>query len=158
MDEDRHTFVSTTIVGIPLPKKALASRLKKTGFKILTIKNKSTTMKAIYCGKEDFIRNDGIVHVRNPFCGEQKNEPLGQVPSKRCQGKLTQRAQVFGERGTRVRSGLLDDFLHIGSQSRFMVRICHETKRLYGVEKLWGLFLQDNEVIGGFSTLSVIWI
>ncbi|KAF9346460.1 hypothetical protein BGX26_002021 [Mortierella sp. AD094] len=67
MGADWYTFVSTTIIGIPIPKEALKSKFEKKGFKIMTIKNETEYHGAFLCPKNTTIKTRASLDVMGPY-------------------------------------------------------------------------------------------
>lgn len=70
MGADRYTFVSTIIVGIPIPTDALESKFKKKGFKIVTIKNEAEMIEyhgAFLCLKDTVLNTGTKLDAIGPY-------------------------------------------------------------------------------------------
>ncbi|KAG0003450.1 hypothetical protein BGZ80_006088 [Entomortierella chlamydospora] len=74
MGSDWYSFVSTTIIGIPIPKEALKSKFEKKGFSIMTIQNVVDEGEieieyhgAFLCPEDTTIENETSLEVIGPY-------------------------------------------------------------------------------------------
>ncbi|KAF9165302.1 hypothetical protein BGX21_001640 [Mortierella sp. AD011] len=73
MGSDWYSFVSTTIIGIPIPKDALKSKFEKKGFTIMAIKNdvggevETEYHGAFLCPEDTTIKNETLLDVIGPY-------------------------------------------------------------------------------------------